>query len=248
MERSPFDTSAPFVAEPRDSTSSADAVNPPHAANASGAANSADAHGVAVAVETAHLLERRWDFEQPGIAALTSARAVAVVAQARWSLLDVRALFTLRSPEFVLRNGSSAFPGQTLPGAAQRGNEVGAAAGIALSVARYLRPSVAVGLLRPAFVTVQAVDALGQAAGATLVLHAPNDAEALPPGTAPVPVFEVRPGLDARLSRLLQVLLWLQYRRDFNHTRLVAADGGALARGFRAPDRLGYGVAARAVW
>jgi hypothetical protein len=40
----------------------------------------------------------------------------------------------------------------------------------------------------------------------------------------------------------------VQYRRDFNHTRLVAAEGGALARGFRAPDRLGYGVAARAVW
>jgi hypothetical protein len=247
MERSPFDTSAPFAADP---AAEPDQPNVPSQPNAPKQPNTAshDPHGVAVAVETAHLLERLWDFDHPGATALASARAVAVVAEARWSLVDVRALVTLRNPEFVLRDGSGAFPGQTLPGAAQQGSEVGAAVGVALTFARYLRPSVGVGVLRPAFVTTQAVDALGQPTGATLVLHAPNDVESLPPGAAPVPVFEVRPGFDARISRLLQALLWLQYRRDFNHTRLVAAEGGALARGFRAPDRLGYGVAARAVW
>ena len=236
MERSPFDTSAPFAGDAGGDTEQPNAKNPPKT------------QAFAVAVETAHLLERLWDFDHPGATALASARAVAVVAEARWSFIDVRALFTVRNPEFVLRNGSGAFAAQTLPRAAQEGSEVGLAAGIALTIARCLRPSVGVGVLRPAFVTTQAVDALGQPTGATLVLHAPNDVESLPPGAAPVPVFELRPGFDVRVSSLLQALLWVQYRRDFNHTRLVAAEGGALARGFRAPDRLGYGVAARAVW
>ena len=238
LERSPFDTSAPFAV---DATPATPKTNEPPAA-------ASDAPGVAVTVETAHLLERRWDFDHPGATALANARAVAVVAEARWSLVDVRALFTLRNPEFVLRNGSGAFPGQTLPRAAAQGSEIGAAVSAAVTLARCVRPSIAVGVLRPAFVAIHAVDALGQPTGATLVLRAPSDVESLPPGAAPVPVLEVRPGVDLRVSRLLEALVWLQYRRDFNHTELVAAEGGAVAHGFRAPDRLGYGVAARAVW
>lgn len=231
MERSPFDTSAPFAADPS---------KQPNAAES--------AHGIAVAVETAHVVQRLWDFDHPGATALAGARAFAAVAEARWPAFDLRALLTLRNPEFVLRDGSAVFQGQTLPRAATRGDEWGAALGAAVTLAGFLRPSIAVGVLRPAFVAVAAADAFGQPTGATLVLRGPNDVEALPAGAGPLPVFEARPGLDVRLSRLLQALLWLQYRHDANHTRLVASAGGALARGFRAPDRLGYGIAARAVW
>jgi hypothetical protein len=238
MERSPFDTGAPFGSEtPGESSKSDDADEPPRAER-----------GIAVVVEVAHLLQRLWDFEHPGSTALASARGAAIVAEGRWLALDLRALALLRNPEFVLRNGSGVFAGQTLPRSASRGNEWGAALGVALTVAHVLRPSIAVGVLRPAFVAVRAVDALGQPVGATVVVRGPSDVEPLPPGGAPVPVFEVRPGLEVRVSRLLGGLLWLQYRRDYNRTRLIAADGGALARGFRSPDRLGYGVALRAVW
>jgi hypothetical protein len=241
MERSPFDTSAPFDAE---------VATPPKQDPANGQSPSAtpSRHGFAVAVEAAHVLQRLWDFEHPGTTALAGGRAIAAVAEARWPAFDVRALVMLRNPEFVLRNGSAVFQGQTLPRAAVRGDEWGAALGAAVTIAGFLRPSLAVGVLRPAFVAINAADALGQPTGATLVLRGPSDVEALPPGTSPLPVFELRPGVDVRLSRLLQGLLWLQYRHDANHTRLVAADGGALARGFRAPDVLGYGIAVRAVW
>ncbi len=244
MERSPFDSSPPFgaeVAAARPQEPSANAPSP-------GSRKQSRPHGIAVAIEAAHVIQRLWDFDHPGVTALASARAIAAVAEARWSAFDLRALVMLRTPEFVLRNGSSVFQGQTLPRAATRGDEWGAALGAAVTIADFLRPSVAVGVLRPAFVAVNAADALGQPAGATLVLRGPSDEEALPPGASPLAVFELRPGLDVRLSRLLQALLWLQYGHDANHTRLVATDGGALARGFRAPDRLGYGIAVRAVW
>jgi hypothetical protein len=93
---------------------------------------------------------------------------------------------------------------------------------------------------------IGALDRFGQPVGATLVLRGPGDVESLPPGEAPTPVFEARPGLSLRVSSLLELFAWGQYRRDFNRTRLVASSNGALARGFVDPDRLGYGVAARA--
>jgi hypothetical protein len=225
MERSPFDT---VQADPTSSDSTS--------------------RGIAVAVEAAHIVERLWDFDHPGATALAGGRGLAAVAEARWSAFDVRALVSLRNPEFVMRNGSGVFPGQTIPRAAARGDEIGAAVGVTLTVAGFLRPSLAAGVLRPAFVTLSAADALGQPTGATVVLRGPSDVEALPPSSGAVPVLELRPGLGVRFSRLLETLFWLQYRHDYNHTQLVAAEGGALARGFRGPNRLGYGLAARAVW
>jgi hypothetical protein len=93
-----------------------------------------------------------------------------------------------------------------------------------------------------------AFDRLGEPVGATVVLNAPGDVALLPPGAVPVPVLELRPAVELSLSRLLSAVGWLGYRRDYNRTRLVASNGGAEARGFAAPDRLAYGVAARAVW
>jgi hypothetical protein len=238
LERSPFDASAAVTTEaPAEPDAAGRALEP-----------ASNVRGFALAVEAAHLVQRLWDFDHPGVTALAGCRALAVVGEARSAGLDVRALVSLRNPEFVLRNGPGAFPGQTLPRDAERGDEIGAALGISFALGRVVRPSLAAGVLRPAFVAVHATDASGQASGATLVLRGPSDVEALPAGAGPVPVFELRPGLGLRLSRLLEAMLWAQYQNDGNRTRLVPADGGALARGFRAPGRLGYGIAARAVW
>ena len=204
--------------------------------------------GLAVSLEGAHLVQRRWDFDHPGGSALESARAVAAVAELKAGALDIRAAFTLRDPAFVLRNGPGAFSGETLPRAAGRRNELGGSLGVSVALGRHARPGLALGVLSPAALMTRAVDRLGQPIGASLVLRGPNELEALPPGAVPVPVVEVRPGLELRLSRLLEGLAWAAYRRDFNHTRLVPAAAGALGLGFQSPDRLGFGVAARAVW
>jgi len=221
MERSPFDALGP---------------------------ESSGARGFALSLEGAHLVERLWDFDRPGASALAPARAVALVGELRAGALDVRGIALARDPEFVMRDGPGVFSGQTLPRAAQTQSELGVAVGASIELGPIARPTLSAGVLAPAAVMVAAVDRAGQPAGATFVVRGPADVETLPPGEAPVPVVEVRPGLTLALSRLLEGIAWLDYRRDFNRTHLVAAPGGALARGFRAPDRLGYGLAARAVW
>jgi hypothetical protein len=94
----------------------------------------------------------------------------------------------------------------------------------------------------------QAFDRLGQATGATLVLEGPGEGELLPPGHAPVPVLDVRPECELRVSELLELIGWVGYRRDFNRARLVPNAGGLLVRGFADPNRVSFGLAARAVW
>jgi len=204
--------------------------------------------GIAWSVEGAHLVERLWDFERAGTSTLAAARALAAVGELRAGPLDVRGIALLRDPNFVMRDGPGVFPSQALPHAAQTRSELSVALGLSLALGRSARPTLSAGVLSPAAVMLGAVDRAGQATGATFVVRGPGNVETLPPGEAPVPVVEVRPGFTLALSRLLEGIAWLDYRRDFNRTQLVAAPGGALARGFRAPDRLGYGLAARAVW
>jgi hypothetical protein len=211
-------------------------------------ASTAERRGVAFGAEAAHVVQRLWDFDHPGGSALAPGRAVAVFGELALGPVDTRVLASLRDAGFVMRNGPGAFPSETLPRAAATQSELGLFASVAVALGPMLRPSLGASVIWPAAVRTNAIDRFGQATGATLVLRGPGDIESLPPGTTPVPVLEARPGLELRLSTLLELFAWLQYRRDLNRTRLEAAPGGALARGFQGPDRLGYGVAARAVW
>jgi hypothetical protein len=140
------------------------------------------------------------------------------------------------------------FPGQTLPSAAQRDFEKTALASLGLVFSEVIRADMALGLRLPAAVMIGALDRLGQPTGATLVVNGPGDVELLPVGTVPVPILDVRPSLEARLSSLVTAVVWVQYRRDYNRTRLLPVAGGSVARGFADPDRVGYGIAARAAW
>jgi hypothetical protein len=203
----------------------------------------------AVGVETAHLVERLWDFDHPGESVLAPARACAVLGEVVAGALDLRLAFTVRDPLFVVRNGPGVFPGQSLPRAAGRRVELGALASVsAVSWAGRVIPSLSAGVLAPAALETVGIARSGQSVGATIVVRGAGELELLPPGEVPVPVLDVRPSLELEFSRLLQGLVWLEYRRDFNRTHLVEGPDGAVARGFRGADHVGYGVAARAVW
>jgi hypothetical protein len=228
LERSPFDA---------DVTHDADE---PYGAGES-------RRGVALGLEATHIVQRLGDFERPGASALASGRALAALAEARWDALDARALFTLREPEFVMRNAPGVFPSQTTPRGMARQNELALFASVALTLGP-VRPSLSAAVLWPAAVTTAGIDAFGQVTGATLLLRGPGDVESLPPAEGSTPIVEARPGLSLRVSTLLEAFAWGQYRRDFNRTRLVASPSGALARGYQSPDHLGYGVALRATW
>jgi hypothetical protein len=202
----------------------------------------------AIGVEAAGLVQRLADFERPGGTTLVPARALAVFGGARLGAFETSAALVLREPEFVMRNGPGVFAGQSIPGAAQRDAERVLLVSNGLIVSALLRADLAAALRFPAAIMTSALDRLGQPTGATLVVNGPGDITLLPVGSVPVPVLEVRAAVEARLSSLLSSVVWFQYRRDYNRTRLVAGTDEVAGRGFADPDRFGYGVAARAVW
>jgi hypothetical protein len=198
--------------------------------------------------ELATLLQRVADFEQPGRTTLLPARAFALFLAARLGPFQPSAAFLVRDPEFVMRNVPGVFPGQSTPLAAQRELERTLLVSNALVPTELLFVELALGLRFPAAIMTAAVDRLGQPTGATLVLNDPGDVTALPANTVPVPVVDVRAALEAQLSSLLSAVGFIQYRRDYNRTRLVAEAGELATIGFATPDRFGYGLAARAAW
>lgn len=204
--------------------------------------------GFAFGVEGVHLLQRLRDFEGPERARLAGARAAAFVGTVRAGRFELRTALLAREAGFVARHVPGVLPGFTRPRAAREAAELSALASGTVSLGRAWDISLAVGARRPAALLVPAVDSAGQASGAGLVLDENGELALLPPGEMPVPVLALRPSLDLRLSSLLETGAWLSYRRDFNRTRLIQTDSGTLGRGFERPDRLGYGVSARAVW
>jgi hypothetical protein len=199
-------------------------------------------------LEAAHLVQRLWDADRSGASVLAPARAAALLAELSSAGLDLRFACVVRDPSFVMRHGLGVLPAQSISHAAAERPEVAALASVGFFLGKRATPTLSVGVLWPAAVTTRAVDRDGQPIGATLLVRGPGDVEALPPAEAPVPVLDLRPGLELRLSSLLELVAWLGYRRDFNRTRFVATPEGTLALGFRSPDQLGYGLAARAVW
>jgi hypothetical protein len=199
-------------------------------------------------IELSALVQQLGDFDRPGQTTLSPARALALTGGARLGLFETSAAFVVRDAAFVMRNAPGVFPSQAVPRAAQRAAERTALLTNGIVFSELVRVDVALGLRFPAAVMTGALDRLGQPTGATLVLNAPGDIELLPVGAVPVPLFDLRPSVEARLSELLSAVAWVQYRRDYNRARLVAGGAEAIRRGFADPNRFGYGAAARAVW
>ncbi|HEX6764271.1 MAG TPA: hypothetical protein VF103_02310 [Polyangiaceae bacterium] len=201
-----------------------------------------------VGVETALLVQRLVDFDRSQETTLVPARALALFGGARLGPFETSAAFTLRDVEFVMRDAPGVFPARSTPRAAQRDVERTLLLSNGWVFSELLRVDLALGLRFPAAVMTAALDRSGRPTGATLVVNEPADVELLPPGAVPVPIFDSRLTLEARLSRMLSTVGWLAFRRDYNRTRLVSVAGESAARGFAEPNRFGYGVAARAVW
>jgi hypothetical protein len=204
--------------------------------------------GWVVGMEAATLVERLRSFEQPGRTVLAPARAVVLAGAVRAGRVEARALVAFRDPAFVMRSVPGMFEGLTLPQASAAQSDVLALVSAAVRVCPWLEPGLSFGVRSPAAVMTASLDALGQPAGATLVAYAPGDVELLPVGEGPVPVLETTASLGVRASRLLGAVGFAGYRRDHNRARLERMPGGAVARAFTDPNRLFYGLAARAAW
>jgi len=204
--------------------------------------------GWALGVEGAHVVQRLASFENPGQTALAGSRAFAALGTWCSPWLELRLALLARDAGFVRRNGSELFAGQTLPAGAEELAEWSVLASARLELVRPLAFTLALGLRRPAAVLTTAYDRLGGLTGATIVLDESGPSELLPAGHVPVPVVDLRPQVELRVSSLLELLGWVSYRRDFNRARLVADGSGGFERAFADPDRFGYGLAARALW
>jgi hypothetical protein len=204
--------------------------------------------GFAFGVEGVHLVQRLRDFDHPERARLAGSRAAALLGTVRTGSFELRTALVAREAGFVARQVPGVLPGFTPPGAARLAAELSALVSGTLSLGRVTHVSLSLGARRPAALLVPALDAAGQPSGAALILAEDGELALLPPRESPVPVLAVRPSLVLRLSSLLEAMLWLDYRRDFNRTRLLQTEAGTLSRGFGRPDRLGYGLSARAVW
>jgi len=199
--------------------------------------------GFALSAEWVALGMRRARFEEPAATRLSPARGGALLGALRACAFEARVAALYRDPELVMRNAGGVFPGLTLPLASVAKPELSLL--IAPRVRVHPAAVLGVGLSAqwPAAVLSFAWDGAGNPSGASLVVRRPGDLELLPPGRAPVPVFEVRPSLDLRLSMVLSVSAWVGYRRDGNRTRFATDFGGGSERGFANPDFFGYGVA-----
>src|SRR6185369_6322812 len=62
------------------------------------------AKGVVLGVEAAHLVQRLWDADTPGVSVLAPARAVALLGELAAGVLDFRSAFVVRDAAFVMRN------------------------------------------------------------------------------------------------------------------------------------------------
>jgi hypothetical protein len=205
-------------------------------------------NGIAFGVEGSHIVQRLVVFEHPETTALTGARALSVLGTLRQAWFELRLALIARDAGFVMRNVPGVFPGQTTPKSAHELPELAALTSVGFQPFDALGLTLALGVRRPAAVLVQAQDRLGQATGATLVLRGPSDGELLPPGEGPLPVIDLRPEGELRVSKLLELMAWFGYRRDFNRTRLVPSGDNLFTRAFSDPDRLSFGLAARSVW
>lgn len=206
------------------------------------------APGWVVALEASTLAQRLRRFDEPGRSVLAPARAVAVTGTVRAGIVEARALLAVRDAAFVMRSVPGVFAGMTLPSSAASRSDALALAGVAFRALSWLEPGVSLGARSPAAVMTASLDALGQPTGATVVVYGPGDVELLPPGEGPVPILEAAGSLRLRLSSVLGAAGFLGWRRDFNRARLEPMPGGAVARAFADPNRLFYGLAARAIW
>jgi hypothetical protein len=204
--------------------------------------------GWVIGLEATTLVERLRSFDRPGRSVLEPARAVAVGGTLRTQWVETRVLVALRDPSFVMRSVPGVFDGLSLPAASAAQIDALAIASASVRIRPWLEPGVSFGVRSPAAVMTASLDSLGQPTGATVALYEPGDVELLPPGERPVPILESSAFLALRLSQLLTSVGFLGYRRDFNRAALSRMANGAVARAFTDPNRLFYGLAARAVW
>ena len=149
---------------------------------------------------------------------------------------------------FVLRNQPSFIPFETLPAGAKTQAEMFfALAGDYFIESLHLTPGIGAGLQLPSTFGSTSTNIFGTEIGRTVVIRQQGDLAPLPEGKSRVPIIQARASVRWDFSTMMAAILWLQYVRDNNATRIEqASDGTNYLRQFVAPDFLGFGTAVQA--
>jgi hypothetical protein len=154
--------------------------------------------GTALALETVALAKRLRRFEAPASTALALAPAAALYGSARGHVLAAHLALSWRSLGFVQRNGPGLMRGETAPVGSVERSELAAWAGLGVSTALGLVPSLQAGVLLPA--TLEMASSL-PGFGQSFVVREGGAVVALPPGSARLPLVAARAALRFRASR-----------------------------------------------
>ncbi|MEB2323842.1 MAG: hypothetical protein OZ921_15120 [Sorangiineae bacterium] len=202
----------------------------------------------AVSLEGTELRQNLKDFDAAGKTAIQPARAAAAQANLKLGYLRATVSAIYRDLPFVLRNQPSFIPFETLPNDAKTEDEMffAAAADYYIDSLR-LTPGIGAGLQMPATFRSESVDAFGNDTSRTIVVRQQGDLAFLPAGYDRVPIVQARASVKWDISPMLAAVVWGQYRRDNNATRLeLDPTGTVLLRRFLGPDFIGAGISAQA--
>lgn len=142
-----------------------------------------------------------------------------------------------RSTTYLLHTVPGFSPFWGLPSAVSTQDELFAALGADYHFQRsHLTPSLILGIQAPATYA---------AGSTTVVIRDVNSRDILPTGEGRAPIFSTRASLKWDLSEMMSLLVFLQYSRDYNRTRLVRDPDGTF-RTFLKPDELGAALVAQA--
>jgi hypothetical protein len=201
-----------------------------------------------VSVEGSYLSQRLKNFDAAGVTKNQGAMALAVqgVVTAGYARFSATGIY--RDLNFVVRNVPGFIPFETLPSEARTDPELFGAIAADYHIAKLkLTSGIAGGVQLPATFGSDFRTG-GLPASRTIVVRQQGDESILPYNKDRAPIFQARISVRWQLSDILGAVVWGQYVRDNNATRIdrSTTEGTASLRQFQDPDRLGVGASLQA--
>jgi hypothetical protein len=201
-----------------------------------------------VSLEGSYLSQHLKDFDTAGQTKDQGATAGALQGVVKAGYARFSATGIVRNLNFVVRNVPGFIPFETLPGNVKTDPELfGAIAADYHIAALKLTPGIAGGVQLPSTFKSEFTDG-GIPASRTIVVRSQGDESILPYNKDRSAILQTRISIRWQISDILGMVVWGQYIRDNNATKVDRdpVEGTASLRVFQSPDRLGVGTSIQA--
>ena len=201
-----------------------------------------------VSLEGSYLSQHLKDFDTAGQTKDQGATAGALQGVVKAGYARFSATGIVRNLNFVVRNVPGFIPFETLPGNVKTDPELFGALAADYHIAKLkLTPGIAGGIQLPSTFKSEFTDG-GIPASRTIVVRSQGDESILPYNKDRSAILQTRISVRWQISEILGMVVWGQYIRDNNATKVERdpVDGTANLRVFQSPDRLGVGTSIQA--